>query len=438
MIRPARPSGSLAGDDAVLRTYVVRVLGCKVNQYEAQQIAQMLESSGLRPAENPAAADLAVVHTCAVTGTAVRKSAQLARRLAGDARCLILTGCAGNERDWADDLPIAGVVGPGPDWPAQLEALLETLPLPALPPATVALDRFRGHTRAFLKIQDGCNLNCSYCIVPSLRGPPRDRPMAEIVAEAGRLARNGHRELVISGVSVGLWGQNAGRTLADVLPAVAAVPGVERLRLSSLHPAELTDDLLAAWRATPAMMPHVHLPLQSGSTRILRAMNRGYSADQFLAAIARARAALDRPAFNTDILVGFPGETGADFEDTLRVSRAAGFSRMHIFPFSPRPGTPAASLPDPVPPAVMNERVRRLRNLADELQRAAHAAAAGGDARVLCETRTTGGEWEGYSERYYPVRFAGPPEWAGRLARVHLDRVNGPRLQGTAGGEDLR
>ena len=204
------------------------------------------------------------------------------------------------------------------------------------------------------------------------------------------------------------------------------------LRLSSLHPAELTDELLAVWRATPAMTPHVHLPLQSGSTRILRAMRRGYTADEFLAAIARARAALDRPAFNTDIIVGFPGETDGDFEDTLRVSRAAGFSRMHIFPFSPRPGTPAADHPDTVPAPVIHERARGLRKLADDLQQAAHAAAVGETARVLCETQAAGGEWDGYSERYYPVRFAGPPDWTGQLVNVHLDRMNGARLHGTA------
>ncbi len=416
----------------------MRVLGCKVNQYEAQQIARVLERRGLRAAADDDAADVTVIHTCAVTAEALRQSNRTVRRArVGGGRIVIATGCAG-ARDLLDATaePDA-VVAAGPRWAEDLADALDRLvpwdgggdAAPGGPP----VDRFGGHTRAFLKIQDGCDLRCSYCIVPSLRGPSRDKPLADLVAEARGMVRAGHVEIVVTGVSVGLWGRGRGG-LAAALEALARVEGLERIRLSSLHPAELSADLLRVLAASPRFMPHIHLPLQSGSDAVLARMSRGYDRSGFLAAVDRARAALDRPAFTSDVLVGFPGETETDFEATLDVCRAAGFSRIHVFPYSPRPGTPAADAAGRVPAAVARARTRRLRSLGDELRAAFHRRFLGETVPVLCETRDAGGRWNGYDGRYVPVRVAGPAGWQGRVVSVRLDALADDHVAGTAVG----
>ena len=205
--------------------------------------------------------------------------------------------------------------------------------------------------------------------------------------------------------------------------------------MSSLHPAELDERLLAVWAAHPALLPHVHLPLQSGSDRVLDRMRRGYTRADFLRAVDRARAALDEPSFSTDLIVGFPGETESDFDDTLEVCRAVGFCRIHVFPYSARTGTPAAGLPDRIPAPVLQDRVRRLNALGRTWAQTAAEAWVGRTARVLCETRRPGtGMWEGYTERYLPVRVAGPGDWNGRIVDVELRRAEKGVLMGTAVG----
>ncbi|MBP7276184.1 MAG: MiaB/RimO family radical SAM methylthiotransferase [Kiritimatiellae bacterium] len=419
-------------DSPPLRTYRVRVLGCKVNQYEARQIAQALEARGLTPAAEGAPADLEAVHTCAVTGAAESKTRHLIRRaLAESASGMALaSGCGAGRIHEKGVL----VIPPGPDWARELEHALSALPLPQPPEGRrgveSALGEFRGHTRAFLKIQDGCDAGCRYCIVPSLRGGPRDKPLDALVDEARGLAAAGHREIVVTGVHVGAWGRGGGG-LARALEALAGVPGLERIRMSSLHPAELDETLLAVWAAHPAILPHVHLPMQSGSDRVLAAMGRGYLRADFVRAVDRARRALDEPAFSTDIIVGFPGESERDFEDTLGLCREVGFCRIHVFPFSARTGTAAAGLPDRVSAGAIRERVRRLNALGRDLAQSAAEAWMGRNARVLCETRRPGtGMWEGYTERYLPVRLPGPEDWNGRIVEVTLCRAERGVLMG--------
>lgn len=413
-------------------TYAVRVLGCKVNQYEAQQIARMLEERGLKRAEGDAPADVTVIHTCAVTGRALGQSNLMLRQAAADKAGIVLaTGCAGAKGLLDSRLRPDAVVPPGADWIARLAATLDRL-LPtaaASPRSPRAVARFSGHTRAFLKIQDGCDLGCSYCIVPSLRGPPRDKPLGELVGEARGMVDAGHVEIVVTGVSVGLWGRRRGG-LAEALEALARVDGIKRIRLSSLHPAELSPKLLAVMASSPKFMPHIHLPLQSGSDAVLARMNRGYDRAGYLAAVERARAALDRPAFTSDVIVGFPGETEADFDATLDACREAGFSRIHVFPYSPRPGTQAAAAPGRLPAAALRERVHRLRRLGDELRDAFHRRFLGETVPVLCEMRTTDGMRNGYDPRYIPVRFAGPPDRTGRIVPVRMERLSGAGVIG--------
>lgn len=426
-------------------TFSVEVLGCKVNQCEAQQIRRALETAGLRPAPEGVAPDVAVVHTCAVTAEALRQSLQAARRARAASLRLVLSGCGvasalGVPAELAPD----AVVPAGPHWAERLREAVASLgvigTLSSPRDGDIRLDRFEGHTRAFVKAQDGCNIGCAYCIVPRLRGPPRDRPMEDIIAEARALAAAGHRELVISGVCVGRYGEGgSGESLARIIARLDRVEGVERLRLSSLHPAELTEELLDAWRASPKMAPHAHLPLQSGSDAILARMRRGYTAADFLAAVERLRRALDRPAITTDVIVGFPGETEADFEQTRKMCRLVGFSRIHIFRFSPRPGTAAAGMRPRVAAAVARERAQQLRADAAELAGAFHRGWIGATVRVLAERRSAArGEWQGYDERYIPVRFRGGPEWAGRLALVRLTAADARGARGELTESDTR
>lgn len=432
--QPRRPPAAAPAEGAPLRTFGVRVLGCKVNQYEAAQAEHLLRQAGLTPAAPGTAPDVMVLHTCAVTSAALRKSAQLARRLAAEARCVLLSGCGVAGGLDVKGMAIEASVPSGPGWLDRLAEAVAALPLPKSPAAASdgLLDHFPGHTRAFLKIQDGCDRRCAYCIVPALRAAPRDKPLPDILREAQALVRNGHRELVLTGVCVGLWGRGGPAGLADVVRAVAALPGVTRLRLSSLHPEDLTPRLLDAWAEHPSLMPHFHLPLQSGSDRILAAMRRGYTAGEFLDAVARIRARVPDPALTTDVIAGFPGETDADFDATLSVGRAAGFSRVHAFSFSPRPGTPAAEAAGTVPAEVIHARVQRLRTAAGEWARAFHRRFDGVSAQVICETRDDRtGEWEGYTERYIPVHFKGPAGWQGRVLEVRLGHPTTAGLRGT-------
>jgi threonylcarbamoyladenosine tRNA methylthiotransferase MtaB len=328
-------------------------------------------------------------------------------------------------------------VAAGPGWLGEvaqkLKALSWTRDALELPenPDELPIEQFSGHTRAFLKVQDGCDIGCSYCIVPSLRKAPRDKDLELIRHEAEALTEGGHKEIVVSGVSVGLYGRDNGGTLADVLRTLLAVKSLERLRLSSLHPAELTDELLDVWASSPKMMPHVHLPLQSGSDKVLAAMRRGYTISDFMSAVERARSALNDPAFTTDVIVGFPGETDADFSETIEACRGVGFSRVHIFTYSPRPGTRAADMPDHLAAGVRQKRMRELRKVGRDLSRRFHATFVGRTVQVLTES-VDGDSLEGYSEHYVPVRFEGRAEDKGKILPVRILEASADFARGVA------
>jgi len=419
-----------------LRTYTITVLGCKVNQYDARQIARVLEGFGLREAGG-AAADLVVVHTCGVTATAVQKSRQTVRRAirTHPGPFVFLTGCAAAEEviESMDGVNVRIAAGPG--WVQLLADQLQTFSLPnpdfRLPENadTLGVEAFGEQTRAYLKVQDGCDAGCAYCIVPKLRGVPRDKPLADIVREAEALITRGYREIVVTGVHVGLYGRENDISLCDILAGLVELKGDFRIRMSSLHPTELTAELLAVWALSPKVMPHLHLSLQSGSDGVLSRMGRGYTADEYAMAVERARTALNHPAITTDVIVGFPGETDKEFEETFEFCEQIGFSRMHIFTFSPRPGTRAADLPDAVPPKVAQERHRRLSVLADEMAAAFHETFIGQTARVLVE-RCKNGTCIGGSEHYVSVRFPGAENLIGTIVSVKISAASVEGLYG--------
>lgn len=419
------------------RTYWVDVLGCKVNQYDAQQIDRLLGRYGLDRAVSVKDADVIVVHTCGVTAAAAQKSRQTVRRMQREnplAR-IIVTGCAAtNELTQVRQPPLARVPA-GVDWLPRLASQLDELDTPTgRPGGTIETDAFPisgfgDQTRAFLKVQDGCNIGCSYCIIPRLRKAPRDKAIDAAVQEAATLTEAGYREIVVTGISVGLYGRETGSSLAALLRKLTEIAGIERIRLSSLHPGELTDELLDVWSSSPSIMPHLHLSLQSGSNEILRAMRRGYTAEAYFDAVERARTALDNPAFTTDIIVGFPGESDALFEESFDFCKKVGFSQMHLFTYSPRPQTPAATMPNQVNGALAAERSKRLRTLGDTMALDFHRRFLDRSIDVLVEG-VKGGIATGHSEHYIPVEFPAEHDLRKKIIRIHALEATVSGLKG--------
>jgi threonylcarbamoyladenosine tRNA methylthiotransferase MtaB len=279
-------------------------------------------------------------------------------------------------------------------------------------------------TRATIKIQDGCNVFCSFCSIPYTRQVMYSRPEAEIIEEVERMAAKGYREIVVTGVLVGSYGPETGSRgpdLADILRRMANVPGIERVRLSSIEPTQVTDALLDAFAEEPRLCSHLHIPLQSGDSRILAAMNRPYDQDFYLRLCERAYRRLPDLAITSDILVGFPGEDRSAFENTLFVARTVGFARAHIFRYSPRPGTPAANMPDAVPEEEKEARSQELAAVCRETQQRYISRYLGRTLNVLVEGKEKeGGLLSGYTENYIRTQFTGGSHLIGTVAPVRL------------------
>jgi threonylcarbamoyladenosine tRNA methylthiotransferase MtaB len=411
-----------------LRTCRLATLGCKVNQYETQYVKEALEMSGYREAADDQPADLCVVNTCTVTAEGDAKSRQLVRRLhqANPQAAIVVMGCyATRAPDEVAALPgVARVITDK----ARLAEELRPFGVHELPRG---IARFDGHQRAFVKVQDGCLLNCTFCIIPRVRPVLRSRDPGEIADEVVRLVAGGCREVVLTGIHLGHYGidLSRGRARAEwcrlwhLVERLGRLPGEFRIRLSSLEAAEVRDDLVRALLSVPRVVPHLHLCLQSGSDQVLARMKRRYRSDGFLERCRRLRAALDHPALTTDVIVGFPGETAADFEATCHVVRAAGFSKVHVFSYSRRRGTPAAELAEQVPPSVAAERRERLRLLERELADDYYRSLVGRRLEVLVEGADPArpGHVLGTSCRYAPVSFEGhAPALLRRLVPVRI------------------
>jgi len=420
-----------------MRTFSINTLGCKVNQYEGQQIRELLENRGLRQAEWPQPPDLAVVHTCCVTHTASAKSRQCIRKvLKHSPQSLILVcGClpaaqtgelscfsenvhlVSNRSDLAAALTHWTQRKPNTTIKAKNAQKIKHKNEPENESELPLLTSFAHQTRAYLKVQDGCDGYCSYCIVPRTRPIVRSKPLDAALFEAKTLVQSGHKEIVVSGVFLGAYGRKTVRrrnwpdrmndNLADLLERLAQIPGLERIRLSSLEPADVTEPLLDTFCKHRNIMPHLHLPLQSGSDKVLARMCRQYRLDDFKRTVDSLRTRLDRPAITTDIMVGFPGETDADFEQTLELARFVGFAKMHVFMFSPRRRTAAADMPDRIERAVCKERSQILRQLDVELGRRFRGQFIGETAEVLIEPQAGRPDWTdgqtGRSQRYFQV-----------------------------------
>jgi threonylcarbamoyladenosine tRNA methylthiotransferase MtaB len=409
-------------------------LGCKLNQAEVERLAREMLAAGHQVVESLDEADFHILNTCTVTHQAARDSRKAAGRGARVRPELrtVVTGC------WATDEPaaaarIAGVdlVVPNAEKHLLLEKIHAAFPeevpsgdadLPYLPLPV-------GHTRALIKIEDGCNMRCAFCVIPSTRGRQRSRPLEEVVAEARSLAEAGFGEIVLTGVQISAYRDPAGRRLVDLMRAVLRETSMPRLRLTSIAPWDLDERLLSLWEESfheGRLCRHLHLSLQSGATPTLRRMRRPYTAESYARLLERVRAAVPGVGITTDVIAGFPGETEAECAESLAFVESARFAKVHAFPFSPREGTEAAGLPGQIPPDVKKERMARLLAAAEAGEIAFRQAQLGTRATVLWE-RPRGAMGHGLTDNYLRVFSPAAAGLARQLTMVELVEL-------TAGG----
>jgi threonylcarbamoyladenosine tRNA methylthiotransferase MtaB len=393
-----------------MASFSVRFLGCKVSQTDAQALRERLVRDG--HTEVDGRGDVAVVNSCCVTNEGLAKSRQAASHAARTHGRVYVTGCGARlSRDAFAGLPANVTVVRG-----RIEQAVETVAGDVGAIACVQSEPRLDRVRAFVKIQDGCSFSCAFCVIPLVRGATRSRSADAVLAEIRTRVAQGHREIVLTGVNLGLFRDGATR-LPDLLRAAGAIEGVERLRLSSIEINHVDDALVAALLETPNVGPHLHVPLQSGDDGVLRAMARRYTVDTYL----RRLEPLAGFNLTADVIVGFPAEDDRAFERTLETVRTAGLTKLHVFPYSPRPGTRTADA-DTVPPEVKKERSARLRAASDRACRARWAAKVGGGDVVLVDR-----PGRGYGADYSPWLVDAP---VGELVRV---RATGATEEGVLG-----
>lgn len=416
-----------------LRTHT---LGCKVNQYETEYVREGLGSVGYALAEKDEQADLCIVNTCTVTNEGDSKSRQVIRRMAKDnpAAKIVVMGC------YATRAPeeVAAL-------PNVTEVITDKRELPDLlgrfgvTDAPTGISGFGARHRAYVKVQDGCLLRCSFCIIPSVRPNLASRPMQHIVDEVRRLVDAGYREVVLTGIHLGHYGVELNRgkpkaewtRLAGLVRTLAELPGDFRIRMSSIEATEVTRELIAVMADHPEKVaPHLHISMQSGSDSVLRRMRRRWGARRFIDRCNLLKESLDRPAITTDVIVGFPGETEQEFQETIDVCREVGFSKIHVFPFSARRTTPAAEMPDQIPKKEKQRRVAELTKVEHDIRDAYYASLQGMPLRVLVETPVAEGKFVGTSCRYAPVEIAEGTQRVGEFVTVTAGEAEDGRITG--------
>jgi threonylcarbamoyladenosine tRNA methylthiotransferase MtaB len=420
---------------ATMRTLT---LGCKVNQYETELVREGLVRVGYADAADEEPADLCVVNTCTVTNEGDVKSRRAIRKLARENphSRIVVMGCYAT-RAPAELAALPNVVEVLTD-KREIPDLLGRFGVADIP---TGISRFGARHRAYVKVQDGCLLRCSYCIIPQVRPHVSSRPIEHVAEEVERLVANGYREIVLTGVHLGHYGVEGNwnkpkelwTRLSHLLRRLAALPGDFRLRLSSIEATEVTRELIGVMADhADRIAPHLHICLQSGSDAVLRRMRRRWGTRLFLDRCDLVRPALDQPALTTDVIVGFPGETEDDFARTLETCRAAGFSKIHVFPFSPRKGTPAATMPDTVPGDAKSERCRRLLELEVELRGEYFRSLVGRQERVLIEgpSERDPARLVGTSARYAPVKLPATCGVPGELVPVRITAMDNEYLVG--------
>ena len=406
------------------KTFKIKSFGCQMNVYDGERMAELLGAEGMSAAAEGADADLVVLNTCHIREKAAEKAYSDVGRLRredGSKPLIALAGCVaqaeGAEAKRRSPM-IDIVVGPQtyhrlPDLVAQAShggRPVDT-DMPAISKFNALPARGRASPSAFLTVQEGCDKFCTYCVVPYTRGAEVSRPLDDIVAEARSLVGAGAREIVLLGQNVNAW-SHGGRALADLIRRLANIGALERIRYTTSHPMDMSDDLVAAHCEVEKLMPYLHLPVQSGSNRILKAMNRSHTAETYLAIVEKMRAARPDIALSGDFIVGFPGETDEDFEATLNIVDAVRYASAYSFKFSARPGTPAATMEDQIPIHVMDERLQRLQAKINEHRLAFNRSKVGCDVQLLLERAGR-----------LPGQMIGRSPW---LQSVHVETLGRP------------
>jgi len=393
-------------------------LGCKVNQYETTAMQELLQEAGYEIVPFEARADAYIINTCTVTNIADKKSRNMIRRAAKQGGVVCVCGCL-PQKDAKEVLAIPGVcaaVGTAQrkNIVSILQRCLDGEAVNAVGDVAreanyeeISVHTSGEMTRGYIKIQDGCNSFCSYCIIPYVRGRVRSRPVRQVGREAVRLARSGVKEIVLTGINIASFGVDSGERLTDLIRVVNETPGLLRIRMGSLSPQLFTEAFLHEITNMKKLCPHFHISLQSGSDGVLRRMNRKYTAAEYAEKVAMIRAVYQAPAITTDIITGFPGETQGEFEETCSFVEQVGFARLHVFPYSEREGTPAARMEGAVEPAVRRQRANELIRLGEQAEYAFARQFLGTIQPVLLEQPSGGNAMEGYTDRYLRVHMPG-------------------------------
>ncbi len=432
------------------KTYRVKSFGCQMNVYDGERMAEMLAEQGITPAPEGEEADLVVLNTCHIREKAAEKVYSDIGRLvkSGEAQgrkpMIAVAGCvaqAEGEEIMARAPAVSMVVGPQayhrlPDMldKAVAGGRATDTDMPADAKFAALPRRRKSAPAAFLTVQEGCDKFCTYCVVPYTRGAEISRPYSALVDEAQKLVEAGAREITLLGQNVNAWSgeDDKGRTvgLGGLIRALAALPDLKRIRYTTSHPNDMDDDLIAAHGEVAKLMPYLHLPVQSGNDRVLKAMNRSHTAESYLKTLERFRSVRPDIALSGDFIVGFPGETEAEFEDTLKMVDAVGYAQAFSFKYSPRPGTPAATMDNQIAADVMDERLQRLQAALNRDQLAFNQASVGKTCEVLVERKGKhAGQWLGKSPWLQSVWFEGDAS-IGDIVRVNLAEAGPNSLRG--------
>jgi len=415
------------------RTYRVKSFGCQMNVYDGERMAELLGEQGITAAIEGEAADLVVLNTCHIREKAAEKvysDIGRLRRPDGTSPLIAVAGCVAQAegKEIMRRAPaVSMVVGPQAyhRLPGMIAKAVEgrravDVDMPVQTKFDALPARRKVGPSAFLTVQEGCDKFCTYCVVPYTRGAEVSRSFNDLVAEARRLVEAGAREITLLGQNVNAWRDADGRGLEKLVEVLATIHGLARIRYTTSHPNDMTDGLIAAHRDIPQLMPFLHLPVQAGNDRVLKAMNRSHTADGYLRVLDRVRATRPDIALSGDFIVGFPGETEAEFKDTLRLVEQVGYAQCFSFKYSPRPGTPAATMDDQIPREVMAERLQRLQEALGVSQYAFNQASVGQRCTVLVErTGRDPGQWLGKSPWLQSVHFSGDVA-IGDLVEVEL------------------
>ena len=399
-----------------MKSFYIKTLGCKVNSYESEFIRNLLLSSGLKEVNNNA--DVCIVNTCTVTNTADNKSKQVINNIRKNNPTAIVVAmgcfCQFREKEITELINADIIIGNRDkskilDYINKFEKtkkqIIKFYDMNNVEFEDMEVKKYNKHHRAFIKIEDGCNNFCSYCIIPYVRGRVRSKEFNKCIIEAQELALSNHKELVLAGIHTGQYNSD-GKRLCDLINRLSEIEGLKRIRLSSVEIVELDEGMLDIIKNNDKFVSHLHIPLQAGSNHVLKEMNRRYTREEFIEMVNNIKKLRPGISLSTDIIVGFPGETDEDFNDTLELSKEVGFSKIHVFPYSDRTGTVASRMKNKVDGNIKKERVHQLMELSNELERKYFEENLNKEVEVLIEEEKDG-YFYGFTSNYIPLKLQG-------------------------------